>query len=51
MERFNQVINENSIEEDKGNRAKLPRCLVIDDSVLSKTGKTIENIGKVHNCQ
>lgn len=40
-----KIIREKS--EDDGKRQ--PRCLIVDDSLLIKTGKKIEMIGKVHD--
>ena len=47
ISRFYEIINENSFDLDI--KKITPKCLIIDDSVLPKTGITIENIGRVHN--
>jgi DDE superfamily endonuclease len=40
-----------TVIESKGNSCEneSPKCLIIDDTIIPKTGKTIEFIGKVYN--
>lgn len=45
--RFRFLVKKNSSDEDSENSS--PKCLIADDTVLRKTGKSIENIGKVHD--
>ncbi len=47
VQRFYEIVKDKSfgIEKEKS----LPKCLILDDSVLPKTGITIENIGRVHD--
>jgi hypothetical protein len=36
-------------QKDKSELVQKPRCLIFDDTLLEKTGKKIEKIGKVHD--
>ena len=48
VETFTTVVNENVVT-DSEKKLMLPKCLIVDDSVLPKTGEKIEHIGKVHD--
>ncbi len=47
MYTFNKRIEDNEFEPDS--RPDYPKALILDDSILSKSGKKIEGVSRVHD--
>ncbi len=45
--RYNQLADKHTVQVE-GKKAK-PKCLIVDDSLLNHTGKTIEGVSKVYD--
>lgn len=44
---FIRITKKKSVDNDVNVKNKTPKCLIIDDTLLGKSGKKIEHIGKV----